>query len=67
VTNSQTKEKVNSNFATDKDIFKAKFPYSKDFWNDQNQLPLTNELEVFLKSVFEKKDKTEEFEVIGNF
>jgi hypothetical protein len=67
VTNSPTKERVNSNFATDKDIFRMKFPYSKDFWANQNQLPLTNELELFLKSVFEKKDKTEEFEVIGNF
>jgi hypothetical protein len=66
-TNNPTNEKINSNFATDKDIFKAKFPYSKDFWNNQNQLPLTNELEMFLKSVNENKDKTKVYEVIGNF
>ncbi len=67
VTNSPTNEKVNSNFATDKDIFKAKFQYSQDFWNNQNQLPLTKELELFLKSVFEKKENTKEFEIISNF
>lgn len=67
VTNRPTTAKVNSNFAIDKDIFKAKFPYSKDFWINQNQLPLTKELEMFLKSVFENKDKPKEFEVIGNF
>jgi len=66
-TNSFIKDKVNSNFSADKDIFKAKFPYSKDFWKNQNQLPLTEELEQFLKSVAEKKDKTKEYEVIGNF
>jgi hypothetical protein len=67
VTNSLTSEKINSNFAVDKDIFKAKFPYSEAFWKNQNQLPLTKELETFLKNVSEKKDKTKEFEVIGNF
>lgn len=67
VTNSPTNKKVISNFSIDKDIFRARFPYSKDFWNNQNQLPLTKELELFLKSVMEKKDKTEDFQVIGNF
>lgn len=67
VTNNPNNEKANSNFATDKDIFKAKFPYSEDFWKKQNQLPLTEELEQFLKSVSEKKDKAKEYEVIGNF
>lgn len=67
VTNKPTNEKANSNFAIDKDIFKAKFPYSKYFWENQNQLPLTHELELFLKSVADKKDKTKEFEIIGNF
>lgn len=67
VTNNPPSEKINSNFSADKDIFKAKFPYSKDFWNNQNQLPLTQELELFLKSVVEKKDKSKEYEVIGNF
>ncbi|TRX00156.1 peptidase associated/transthyretin-like domain-containing protein [Flavobacterium gawalongense] len=67
IANSFTTEKVNSNFSIDKDIFKAKFPYSEDFWNNQNQLPLTADLKVFIKSVSDKKDKNKEYEVIGNF
>jgi hypothetical protein len=67
VTNKPTNEQVNSNFSVDKDIFKAKFPYSQDFWNNQNQLPLTNELKDFLKRVSENKEKKKEFEIIGNF
>lgn len=67
ITNTITNEKVESNFAVDKDVFKAKFPYSADFWNNQNQLPLTNELKEFLKRVSENKDKKKEFEIIGNF
>lgn len=66
-TSSFTNEKVEPNFATDKDVFKAKFPYSADFWNNQNQLPLTTELKDFLKRVSENKDKKKEFEIIGNF
>ena len=66
-TNRITTEKVEPNFAIDKDVFKAKFPYSAEFWNNQNQLPLTNELKVFLKRVSENKDKKKEFEIIGNF
>ena len=67
VTNKPSNEKINPNFPPDKDIFKAKFPYSKDFWNNQNQLPLTTDLEMFLKSVADKKDKNKEYEIIGNF
>jgi hypothetical protein len=66
-TNSPTTESINSNFPEDKDIFKAKFPYSENFWNNQNQLPLTYELKDFLKRVSENKEKKKEFEVIGNF
>lgn len=66
-TNGITTEKVKSNFDTDKDVFKAKFPYSAEFWNTQNQLPLTSELKGFLKRVSENKDKKKEFEIIGNF
>jgi hypothetical protein len=66
-TNSINNEKVESNFAVDKDVFKAKFPYSAAFWNNQNQLPLTNDLRDFLKRVSENKDKKKEFEIIGNF
>ncbi|KDN55195.1 hypothetical protein [Flavobacterium seoulense] len=66
-TNSPTNEKINSNFLIHNDIFKAKFPYSKSFWSNQNQLPLTKELELFINSVADKKDKTKEFEIISNF
>ena len=66
-TNTITNEKVEPNFAVDKDVFKAKFPYSADFCDNQKQLPLTNELKVFLKRVSENKDKKKEFEIIGNF
>lgn len=66
-TNRPTNEQINSNFPADKDIFKAKFPYSENFWNNQNQLPLTDELKDFLKRVSEDKEKKKEFEVIGNF
>lgn len=67
VTNNPTSEKINENFSVDKDIFKAKFPYSANFWDNQNQLPLTKELKLFLKLVEEKKDKTKQYEIIGNF
>ncbi len=67
VTNNPSNQKINSNIATSKDIFRAKFPYSQDFWDKQNQLPLTHELELFLKSVSDKKANTKEYEVIGNF
>ena len=66
-TNNITTEKVKPNFDTDKDVFKAKFPYSAEFWSTQNQLPLTTELKDFLKRVAENKDKKKEFEIIGNF
>jgi hypothetical protein len=66
-TNIPSNEKINANFSTSKDVFRAKFPYSQQFWNNQNQLPLTKELEEFLKSVNEKKDRTKEFEIISNF
>jgi hypothetical protein len=66
-TNSVFNEKIHSNFSVDKDIFKAKFTYSADFWDNQNQLPLTLELKSFLTRVMENKDKKKEYEIIGNF
>lgn len=66
ITNSFTNEKINSNFSLDKDIFKAKFPYSQDFWTSQNQLLLTTELKDFLKQVSENKENKKEFEITGN-
>lgn len=67
MTKSGSQQKIKPNFPADKDIFKAKFSYSKNFWNNQNQLPLTQELELFLKSVADKKDKKKEYKIIGNF
>ena len=67
VTSAPRDEKIIPNFSTDKDLFKAKFIYSADFWKSQNQLPLTKELDTFLKVVADKKDKTKEYEVTGNF
>ena len=61
-----TNETINSNFSVDKEIFKAKFQYSDEFWKNQNQLPLTKDLKDFLTTVAEKKNK-KEFEIIGNF
>jgi hypothetical protein len=66
-TNAINNDLIQSNFAVDKDVFKAKFPYSAEFWNNQNQLPLTTELKDFLKRVSENKDKKKQFEIIGNF
>lgn len=67
VTKSFTNEIVNSNFTGDKDIFKAKFTYSEDFWKTQNQLPLTKELQLFIEKATQNKENKKEFEVIGNF
>ena len=66
-TNSPTNEPINANFSTYNDIFRAQYPYSQDFWTNQNQLLLTVELELFLNSVSEKKDRTKEFKIISNF
>jgi hypothetical protein len=66
-TNNVFNEKIHPNFSVAKDIFKANFPYSVDFWDNQNQLPLTSELKVFLKKVEENKNKKKEYEIIGNF
>lgn len=65
--NSFTNETINPNFSIDKEIFKAKFPYSDEFWKSQNQLPLTKDLKNFLNTVSQKKEYKKEFDIIGNF
>jgi len=40
ITNSITNEKVESNFAVDKDVFKAKFPYSAGFFEQSKSIAL---------------------------
>lgn len=67
VTNSFIAEKAKSNLSMDKDIFKVKYPYSEQFWKSQNQLPLTSDLNQFLKRVSENKDNKKEFDIVGNF
>ena len=67
VTKNFTGETANANFPMDKDIFKAKFSYSDDFWKNQNQLPLTSELKSFIDKANIDKENKKEFEVTGNF
>jgi hypothetical protein len=40
-------EELEPNFSVTRDLFKANFSYSEDFWKTQNQLPLTAELKLF--------------------
>ncbi|MFD1603939.1 hypothetical protein ACFSJW_09495 [Flavobacterium artemisiae] len=67
VTNSFISSKTASNLSMDKDIFKVKFAYSDQFWANQNQLPLTNNLKEFLSRVSANKERKKEYDVIGNF
>jgi hypothetical protein len=67
VTKSITNEIVDSNFSGDKEVFKAKFTYSDDFWKTQNQLPLTSEIQNFIDQATKNKENKKEFEIIGNF
>ena len=66
-TESFIKDKIKSNFSVEKDLFKADFPYSEDFWKNQNQLLLTSELKEFLAKVSKNKARNSEYKVIGNF
>ena len=43
--------KVRKNANENKDLFKLKFPYNKAFWDTQNQLLLTDEMEEFIEKV----------------
>jgi|SRR5690606_29255640 len=57
------KEGFNSNIAKNRRLFDINFDYDEDFWKNQNQLLLTNELESFINSEVDAK----EFKVISNF
>ena len=46
-----------------KELFKLEMPYNKEFWETQNQLPLTNEMLDFIN----KPHNTKEYRVISNF
>ena len=46
-----------------KELFKLDVPYNKEFWETQNQLPLTNEMRDFIN----KPHNPKEYRVISNF
>lgn len=46
-----------------KELFKLEVPYNKEFWETQNQLPLTNEMRNFIN----KPHNPKEYHVISNF
>lgn len=54
---------VKSNINEHKDMFKLKFPYNPEYWNSQNQLLLTNEMQEFIKTMGEYN---KEFKVKSN-
>lgn len=47
-----------------KDIFKLKYDHDPDFWDNQNTLPLTNEMNAFIKNY---GTKNKEFRIRKNF
>ncbi|WP_350287944.1 carboxypeptidase-like regulatory domain-containing protein [uncultured Croceitalea sp.] len=55
--------KVRKNANENKDVFKLKFPYNEAFWNTQNQLLLTDEMQLFIAKVGAKES---EFTVKSN-
>lgn len=57
------KESIKSNTSINKDLFEINYPYSSDFWTNQNQLLLTKEMKVFLEKLNEKDN---EFVTISN-
>ena len=46
-----------------KELFKLEVPYNKEFWEAQNQLPLTNEMRNFINKAHNQK----EYRIISNF
>ncbi len=57
------KYKVRKNANENKDIFKLRFPYNKSFWDNQNTLLLTDEMNAFIYKV-NRKDS--EFKIKTN-
>ena len=52
-----------ANVNAKKELFKLEVPYNKEFWESQNQLPLTNEMRNFINKTHNQK----EYRVISNF
>ena len=55
---------VKRNVRADKDIFKVKTRYEDEFWNDQNQLLLTDAMQAFIEKV---KAGDSDFKIKSNF
>jgi len=53
-----------TNVKSNKELFKIDIDYDKEFWLNQNQLPLTNELDEFIKNT---KKYEKEYNIISNF
>jgi len=51
------------NVNTTKDLFKLKYPYNSSYWNSQNQLLLTEEMQEFIKKM---GTENKEFKVRSN-
>ncbi|MDO6472999.1 hypothetical protein [Maribacter sp. 1_MG-2023] len=54
---------VKKNVSTSKDLFKINHPYDPNYWNEQNQLLLTDEMLDFIKKV---QDPNSEFKIRSN-
>jgi len=52
------------NVKSKKELFKIDIDYDKEFWFNQNQLPLTNELNEFIENV---KKYEKEYDIISSF
>ena len=63
ITLDQNNLKLNKKHSINKDIFKFKKPYDKEFWKEQEYLLLTEEMNTFLKKL---KDSNKEFKTITN-
>ena len=48
ITLDNTDAKIKKNASVKKDVFKLDHPYNEDFWQKQNILPLTQEMETFI-------------------
>jgi hypothetical protein len=63
ITLEQNNLTLNKKHSVKKDIFKFKKPYIKEFWNKQEYLLLTGEMNEFLKKL---KDSNSEFKTVTN-
>ncbi len=54
---------IKKNVSENKDLFKINYKYDATYWNSQNQLLLTKEMEEFLKTL---DDENNEFKVNSN-